>query len=313
MNTITQDVRYRNSVVRYAQDKGVSRAARKFNKGRSYIYFWLKRYDGTLDSLISRSRRPHRHPNQQNQEEIKLVADMHRRNPKLGLMEFWFKLRVRGYKRHYVSLYRLMMRMGLFTETKHQKQKYIPKPYEQMSHPGERVQIDVKWVPVACIVGNTRQRFYQFTAIDEYSRLRYLGAFDEASTHTAMLFLQDTVAWFARRGIKIECVQTDNGHEFTKRLSRTRDEENLTSFELLLQCLQIRHKYIKPYTPRHNGKVERSHREDQKRLYDSAKFHCFEDFAHQLKRHNQRSNNIPMRPLGFISPRQFLLNSVQYV
>lgn len=306
-------MKYRNSIVRYAQDKGVSKTARKFNKTRSYIYFWLGRFDGTIESLVSRSRRPHNHPNQQNNTEIKLVADMRRKNSKLGLMEFWFKLRVRGYKRHYVSLFRLMIRMGLFNKAEHQKQKYIPKPYEQMSHPGERVQIDVKWVPVECIVGNTGQRFYQFTAIDEYSRLRYLGAFDEATTHTAMLFLSDAVAWFARRGIKIECVQTDNGHEFTKRLSRTRDEENLTSFELLLQILKIRHKYIRPYTPRHNGKVERSHREDQKRLYSSAKFHSFEDFANQLKRHNQRSNNIPMRPLGFISPRQFLLNTVQYV
>jgi len=313
MNTITQEMKYRNSIVRYAQDNGVSRASRKYNKTRSYIYFWLGRYDGTIESLGSRSRRPHRHPSQQNREEIKLVADMRRRNPKLGLMEFWFKLRVRGYKRHYVSLFRLMIRMGLFVREEHQKRKYIPKPYEQMSHPGERIQIDVKWVPVECIVGEKGQRYYQYTAIDEYSRLRYLGAFDEATTHTSMLFLNDTVAWFARRGIKIECVQTDNGHEFTKRLLRTRDEENLTSFELLLQRFGIRHKYIRPYTPRHNGKVERSHREDQKRLYTSARFHSFEDFRHQLKNHNQRTNNIPMRPLGFISPRQFLLNTVQYV
>lgn len=313
MNTITQEMKYRNTVVRYAQDKGVSRTARKFNKARSYIYFWLERYDGTLESLASRSRRPHCHPNQQNSEEIKLVADMRRRNPKLGLMEFWFKLRVRGYKRHYVSLFRLMIRMGLFIREEHQKQKYVPKPYEQMGHPGERVQIDVKWVPGECIIGEKGQRYYQYTAIDEFSRLRYLGAFDEATTHSSMLFLNDAVAWYARRGIKIECVQTDNGHEFTKRLLRTRDEENLTSFELLLQALGIRHKYIRPYTPRHNGKVERSHREDQKRLYNLAKFHSFIDFVQQLKRHNQRSNNIPMRPLGFISPRQFLLNSVQYV
>ena len=166
----------------------------------------------------------------------------------------------------------------------------------------------MKWVPVKFVVGETRQRFYQYTAIDEYSRLRYLGAFEESNTYTSMQFLNDSVAWFARRGIKIECVQTDNGHEFTKRLLRTREDENMTMFELLLQSLGIRHKYIRPYTPRHNGKVERSHREDQKRLYNSAKFHSFEDFANQLKRHNQRTNNIPMRPLGFVSPRQFLLS-----
>jgi transposase len=313
MNTITQEMKYRNSVVRYAQDKGVSRAARKFNKGRSYIYFWLERYDGTLESLKNRSRRPHRHPNQQNDDEIKLVADMRRRNPKLGLMEFWFKLKARGYQRHYVSLFRLMIRMGLFTKEEHPKQKYQPKPYEQMSHPGERVQIDVKWVPRECIVGGKVRQYCQYTAIDEYSRLRYLQGFDEANTFTSMQFMQQALVWFARRGIKIECVQTDNGFEFTKRLSRTRDDENPTSFELLLRILGIRHKFIKPYTPRHNGKVERSHREDQKRFYNSARFHSFEDFTNQLKRHNQRSNNIPMRPLGFLSPRQFLINTVQYV
>ena len=306
-------MKYRQSIVRYAQDKGVSRASRKYNKGRSYIYFWLDRYDGTLDSLRNRSKRPHSHPNQQNLEEIKLVRDMRRRNPTLGLMEFWFKLRARGYQRHYVSLFRLMVRMGWFIRKESSRKDYQAKPYEQMSHPGERVQIDVKWVPRECIVDGKVRQFCQYTAIDEYSRLRYLQAFDEANTFTSMQFLNEAVLWFRRRGIQIECVQTDNGTEFTKHLLRTRDEENLTSFEQLLQGLGIRYKHIRPYTPRHNGKVERSHREDQKRFYKHARFHSFEDFSTQLKRHNQCSNNIPMRPLGFLSPRQFLLNTVQYV
>jgi transposase InsO family protein len=313
MNTITQEMKYRNSIVRYAQAKGVTKAARKYNKTRSYVYFWLRRYDGTVGSLASRSRRPHHHPNQQSKDEIKLVADMRRRNPKLGLMEFWFKLRARGYRRHYVSLYRLMKRMGLFVREEHAKKSYRAKPYEQMRYPGERVQIDVKWVPSGCIVGDKTRRYYQYTAIDEYSRLRYLGAFEEANTYSSMQFLDDAVKWFAKQGIAIECVQTDNGTEFTKRLLRTRDDENFTLFELRLQSLGIRHKYIRPYTPRHNGKVERSHREDQKRLYSSARFFSFDDFASQLRRHNRRSNNTPMRPLGFRSPVQFLLLPVQYV
>jgi transposase InsO family protein len=313
MNTITQEMKYRNSIVRYAQDKGVTKAARKYNKARSYIYFWLGRYDGTVESLANRSRRPHSHPKQQSKAEIKLVTDMRRRNPKLGLMEFWFKLRERGNRRHYVSLFRLMVHQGLFAPKESAKKKYLAKPYEQMSHAGERVQIDVKWVPIECIVGEKRQKFYQYTAIDEYSRLRYLGAFEEVNTYSSLQFLEDAIAWYARRGIQIECVQTDNGTEFTKRLLRTRNEENLTLFEARLQSLGIRHKYIRPYTPRHNGKVERSHREDQKRLYNSAKFYSFADFANQLKRHNQRTNDIPMRPLGFLSPRQFFLNSVQHV
>lgn len=313
MTTITQEMKYRNSLIKYAQDKGVAQASRRYNKSRSFIYFWLKRYNGSIESLANQSRRPHHHPNQQTAAEIKLVRDMRRRNPQLGLMEFWFRLRARGYQRHYVSLYRLMVRLDMFVCTRKPKKKYVPKPYEQMNYPGERVQIDVKWVPKECIAGQPGRKYYQYTAIDEYSRLRYLGSFQEVNTYSSAQFLNDAVAWFTRRGITIECVQTDNGTEFTKRLLRTKEVDNFTLFEQLLQQLGIRHKFIRPYTPRHNGKVERSHREDQKRLYSHARFFSFADFAAQLKRHNQRSNNIPMRPLGFFSPRQFLLNSVQYV
>ena len=64
MNSITQDMKYRQSLLTYAQKYGVSRASRKYNKSRSYIYFWRARYDGSLQSLACRSRRPHSHPNQ---------------------------------------------------------------------------------------------------------------------------------------------------------------------------------------------------------------------------------------------------------
>ena len=40
MNSITQDMKYRQSLLTYAQKYGVSRASRKYNKSRSYIYFW---------------------------------------------------------------------------------------------------------------------------------------------------------------------------------------------------------------------------------------------------------------------------------
>ena len=74
--------------------------------------------------------------------------------------------------------------------------------------------------------------------------------------------------------------------------------------------LGIRHKLIRPYTPRHNGKVERSHREDQKRFYSCHSFYSLEDFEKQLATHNRRANNLPMRPLHWLSPIEF---AVQYV
>lgn len=301
--SITQDMAYRQSLMQYAEKYGVSRASRKYNRARSYIYFWKARWDGTVASLACQSRRPHSHPNQHTEAELKLIRDMRRRNPSLGLPELWFRLKKRGYTRRPESLFRVLRKLGLTSQPK-PKKPYKPKPYEQMTYPGQRVQVDVKVVPLRCLA-NPDERLFQYTAIDEYSRLRFLGAYPEQSTYSSTDFLKKTVAWFARRGVKIECVQTDNGFEFTNRFSNSkRDLPSL--FEATAAKLGIRHKLIRPYTPRHNGKVERSHREDQRRFYDSHSFFSLADFAAQLAFHNTRSNNRPMRPLSWLSPREFL-------
>ena len=99
MNSVTQDMRFRQSLLKYSQKYGVTKAAIKYKTNRQYIYRWLRRYDGTLESLRDRSRRPHHHPNQHNEEELKLIKDMRRRNPEAGLVVFWVKLRQRGYTR----------------------------------------------------------------------------------------------------------------------------------------------------------------------------------------------------------------------
>jgi transposase len=123
MNSVTQDMKFRQSLMIYAQKYGVSRASRKYNKSRSFIYFWMARYDGTLESLARRSRRPHSHPNQHTPAELKLIRDMRRRNPDLGMIELWSRLKQRGYTRCPESLFRVMRRMGMFPESK-PKKKY---------------------------------------------------------------------------------------------------------------------------------------------------------------------------------------------
>lgn len=309
MNTITQDMKYRHSLVCYALKHGVSRASRKYNKARSYIYFWLKRYDGTIESLACKSKRPHSHPKQHSPKEIKLIRDMRRRSPSLGLVEFWFRLLNKGYSRNIVSLYRMMRRMALIQ--KPQKKPYTPKPYTQMTYPGERIQIDVKFVPLSCCPSG--ERFYQYTAIDEFSRLRFLMGFRDHSTYSSAVFLESAVAFYAKHGISVKCVQTDNGLEFTNRFS-PRPTDKLTLFQTTAARLGIYHKTIRPFTPRHNGKVERSHREDQKRFYSSHSFYSFQDYLNQLKVYIYRSNKIPMRPLKYNNPLSYLaLHRVQLV
>ena len=114
---------------------------------------------------------------------------------------------------------------------------------------------------------------------------------------------------FLLKNRKTECVQTDNSSEFTNRFSGSK-RDLPTLFEKTAAELGIRHKLIRPYTPHHNGKVERSHREDQKRFYSCHTFYSLDDFAKQLAVHNRRSNNLPMRPLHWLSPNEF---TVQFV
>jgi transposase InsO family protein len=192
---------------------------------------------------------------------------MRRRNPKDGLVIFWVKLRQRGYSRHVSSLYRVMKRFNIKLNSK-KKRKYKPKKYIQMTYPGERLQIDTKTVPSNCLPNS--QKLYQFTAIDEFTRLRYIYFYEDKSSYSANKFLLRVINYFP---FAIKEVRTDNGLEYTKRLSNTLNPKP-TLFEQTLESHGISHDYIKPYTPRHNGKVERSHRKDNERFYA---YHSFID------------------------------------
>ena len=186
--SITQDMAYRQSLMKYAERHGVKQASRKYNKSRSYIYFWKARWDGTVESLACQSRRPHSHPNQHTEAELKLIRDMRRRNPRLGMGELWHRLRQRGYTRRPESLFRVMRKLGLFP-SREKKAAYKPKPYQQMTYPGQRIQVDVKVVPRRCIT-DPELRLYQYTAIDEFTRLRFLAAYPEQSTCSSADFLK---------------------------------------------------------------------------------------------------------------------------
>ena len=300
-------MRFRQSLVEYSFKNGVTAAAIKYHTNRQYVYRWRRRYDGTLQSLADRSHRPHYHPNQHKESELKLIRDMHRRNQHTGLVVLWVKLRQRGYTRSISGLYRVLKRLGA-VRTKPPDPKYIPKPYEQMTYPGQRVQIDVKHVPAACFAGEAMgQKFYQYTAIDEYSRFRYLEAFDECSTYTSALFLANAHQFFLRYGFNIETVQTDNGLEFTNRFAH-KAKDKPTLFQTVAAHYGIDHKLIRPFTPRHNGKVERSHRKDNEYFYATHRFYSLNDFKNQLTVHCRIYNNFPLRPLGWVSPRSTLAN-----
>ena len=319
MSSITQAMRYRESLLKYAERHGITKAMCKYNEHASLIYFWRARWlEGGKDihSLANHSKKPLRHPNQHTEEELTMIRNIWRRGPQIGLTDLWHKLRRRGYTRSLMGLSKALKRMGIKTDPKSSPSPtYRSKPYEAMTYPGERVQIDVKYVPMECIAASALRnrpwfKLFQYTAIDEYSRLRILEGYDEHNTHSSGLFLRSAVSFYKAHGIAVECVQTDNGTEFTKRLV-AKDDNNLSAFELTAKQLNIRVKHIKPHTPRHNGKVERSHREDQKLFYSRIagtrrEFKELDDFRRKLKRHQKYTNNRPMRPLEFKTPVEYL-------
>ena len=93
-------------------------------------------------------------------------------------------------------------------------------------------------------------------------------------------------------------IQTDNGFEFT--LGRLSEKKH--AFDIFCEVESIEHKLIRPRTPRHNGKVERSHRNDNERFYKYLNFYSYDDLKHQMKAYLKRSNNIPMQTLNWHTP-----------
>lgn len=132
---------------------------------------------------------------------------MRRPNSHAGPVVFCIKLIQYGYKRSILGLYRFLKKQESMPE-KLSNPKYVPKPYGQIEYPRQRIQINVKFVPSCCLVNEAKgKKFYQYTAIDEYSRWHYVEAFEEHSLEHLIL----------RLPMPIECMQTDNGMEFTKR------------------------------------------------------------------------------------------------
>ena len=294
---------YNQSVVKYSFKHGVTKAAIKFKMNRKTIYRWREKYDGTVQSLKNKSRRPHSHPKEHTEYEIKLIKNYKSKNKDTGLVVLWIKLKRVGYTRSITSLYRVMQRLGIYNKAPSKKKENEPKAYEQMVYPGERVQIDVKYVPAKSLTKEVKEkdgRYYQYTAIDEYTRKRVLWASKEQSTSASTEFIEVIMKKFP---FKIECIQTDNGFEFTNRLN-WQGTKKKTMFEKKLEELGIKHKLIKPKTPRHNGKVERSHRKDQERFYYNKVFCSFEDFKNRLKYWEKVYNNFPMKPLKWLSPNE---------
>lgn len=291
MNSITQNnTRYLPhelktriyAVETYRNGNSIQYVCRKYHISRISLWRWNKKYDGTPKSLIDCSHRPlSKHPNAQTDEEIKWIKDLIKRNPHITLCELWIKLkRNKGYSRHIVTLYRYLRKTGFYNQvlisgtSKRQSKKYdTPKKI------GVKWQIDVKFVPSECKTNSLPDdiQFYQYTCIDEASRERFLYWYTDHTPQNTVDFIKKCINYY---GYKPEEIQTDNGIEFTYNKEKIKKIHPMDSF-----CIsnEIKHYKIRPRTPRHNGKVERSHRNDNERFYSFLTFYSLEDLRYQGK------------------------------
>lgn len=299
MNNITQEARYRQLVLKYEQNHGTAATARRYNISAKTIWKWRKRYDGTAKSLNNRSSRPHTLPRAHKEEWLRLVKFKLRLYGKTDLIRAFQAAKEENYPYSYGSFKRIARRLNKGEENvKPAKRK--PKPYERAEYPGQKVQVDVKYVPSSCVKGDGK--FYQYTAKDECTRWTYRQMYDEHNTTSSTLFLKELIE---KAPFLIRMIQTDNGTEFTKALL-TKDENNLSLFEQTLKEYGIEYKRIRPATPRHNGKVERQHRTDEKRLYSWLFIKNLNEGREKLAEYQEDSNNIIMTCLNMRTPNQVL-------
>jgi transposase len=285
-------------MVKYYNKHGGTKTAIRYEVSRKTVYKWVKRYDGTLESLKDRSHRPHSHPREHTEQEKELIKRYVKRNGRKDLLLTYQRMMKRGYKRHYGSFKRMVGR--LFTTRKKRRAKKKPKPYQRAEYPGQKVQIDVKYVPKECVTNG--QEYFQFTATDERARWVFREMYEERSTYSAKDFLMKPVR---NPQFPIREVQTDNGTEFANALLVIKAQHK-TLFEEALEEMGILYHRIRIATPRHNGKVERQHRTDELRFYSKLRMYDLADGRNQMARYQAKSNNYIKTCLGMRSPSQVL-------
>ena len=246
-------VTLRSNFLEHAKRSGnVSATCRHFGISRQKFYKWKRRFDELgAGGLADQSRKPHHSPNATPRAVVSKVLYL-RQNYHFGAgkirdyLKRFHVIRIAG-----ATVQRILEAHGLGRLPANQKHQPNAKRWQRYEKPlpGHRLQVDVKFLER---IPTTTKRLYQFTAIDDCTRIRVLKVFDACNQTTAIRFIDDV---FRRLPFRIQLVQTDNGSEFQSKFHWHLDE------------LDIRHVYIRPRTPRLNGKVERSHRIDNDEFY----------------------------------------------
>ena len=298
MSILTQEKYQRQRMVKYAERHSVTETAIRYKVSRKTVYKWLGRYDGSVNSLLDRSHRPKTSPRAHTEQELKQIRRRLKKYKGSDLLLAYQELVEKdGYTRSYGGFKRIAAKLKAAKPAR-KKAKKKPKPYQRADYPGQKIQIDVKFVPRYCVANG--KKYYQYTAVDECSRWTFREMYDEHSTYSSRDFLEKLIR---NAPFPIREVQTDNGSEFTNRLWVVKSK-HLTMFESALLDMGILYHRIQIATPRHNGKVERQHRTDEARFYKYMRMYSLDDGRKQLAVYQQKSNNYIKTCLNMRTPNQ---------
>ena len=116
-------------------------------------------------------------------------------------------------KRTIQGLYHAMQRLGIYEKIPSKRKESESNEWVSGEYQGDKVKIDVKYVPKKCMSKELQERgekFYQYTAIDEYSRLRYTWFTNAHDTYASSKFARRLVKYFP---FKIKTIQTYKSQE----------------------------------------------------------------------------------------------------
>jgi transposase InsO family protein len=263
---------------------------------------WLKAYrQYGAKGLSPKSTRP---KSQRYETPIRIkerIVDL-RKKTKLCALKLHWRLKKEGLTVPVSTIAKILKTEGLVRKYRVRKISYKYIRVERQS--GELMEIDVKYVP-----GRLKnKRYYQYTAIDTASRWRYLKIYEEQSSYHSIRFLEEVISLFP---YKIQAIKTDNGQVFTNYYLGTNKRSDVTvktlhGLDVFCQQNNIIHYLIDPGKPAQNGKVERSHREDQEKFYERYKFRSLKDLESKLREWNDYYNNLEHCGLGGKTPNEML-------
>ena len=296
MNSEVRDIlaaRRKLMILEYAAATGkVSEACRDFGIPRSSFYRWKKtlRVEGKR-GLIRKKPIARSHPRQIPPEFVEKILHL-RTKYHLGPQRIaWYLERYHGFKTSCSSVYRTLKRNGIGRLPRNVGRRAIHTRRYAKQVPGHQIQVDVKFLALKTEDGRKIRR-YQYTAIDDATRVRALKIYQRHNQKSSIDFIDYVVDKFPFR---IHTVRTDRGHEWQ------------AQFHWHVEDKGIRHVYIKPRSPQLNGKVERSHRSDQEEFYQlltytddvdlNKKLATWEEFYNYNRPHGAHKGQTPYEAL----------------